>query len=32
MEMLKEALTLVTYICMGYVFLLLIFMLTIFME
>ncbi len=32
MEILKEALTLVLYLCMGYTFLLLIFMLTLFLE
>jgi len=32
MDIIKECLTLVLYLCMGYTFLLLIFMLTMFME
>ena len=32
MEILKESLTLIMYLCMGYAFLILIFMLTTFME
>ena len=32
MEILKESLTLIMYLCMGYTFLLLIYMITLFME
>ena len=32
MEILKDFLTLIMYLCMGYTFLMLIFMLTLFME
>lgn len=32
MEILKESLTLILYLCMGYTFLILIFMITLFFE
>ena len=32
MEIIKESLTLILYLCMGYTFLMLIFMITLFME
>jgi hypothetical protein len=32
MDIIKECLTLVLYLCMGYTFLMLIFMITLFME